>query len=60
MILPFYYDFECVTPRQVPPDTRSPMMRVLEILEPLDEVSRDRLLFGLLTYFGHEVEPETK
>lgn len=37
-------------------DTRSPMVRALELLEPLDVETRDRILLALCRYFGHTVD----
>lgn len=39
-------------------DTRSPTIRLLEILESLDEETRDRILLGLCAYFGHTVQED--
>lgn len=37
-------------------DDRTPMMKVLEILETLSADERDRILLSLANYYGHTVE----
>ena len=39
----------------IQPDTRSSMVKALELFEDIPEAERDRILLALCVYFGHSV-----